>query len=637
MAGAGGGEGGEKGGMKGRSFEDRQEVENGEGELKEHLDQKGDHDEQKSEKEESLSPTKSWMASRSVSINSLPVGLLQSAKSLFSAFPSTSVRNWGYHVVQSYVQLSGVEKPSDIRKVQPFATSLKTVDEDIRAPQTRGFYKLPNESLSDSYSSLVKEKGLNEVEKRQPYQKEHAVGYAYKKMPNSYSSIFRILHEVKHRMPSLSPSSCLDYGAGTGAGLWAANEIWPEMQITAVEPSKEMRTVGKKLSVKLPNVKWAESLANLPSIANKEGLFDVVICGYVLSEIENPVTRNLILDALWQRTGKIMVFVEPGTPKGSRLIYNIRQWTLTTMNRDQANIVAPCPHDGECPLAASPRSWCHFSQFTAKYPKDVITRVKGESNFENEKFSYIVICRGVSPRHLDASLQLNLAQQSFLWSRLVRPVIRRTRHMVFDVCRIDKLERIILTKGKANKEVYRFLRNARWGDLWPFNESEYIDEEKRKEKLKKYRVRRKLRKLKRKLAEKGESEGTDLEEEKKKIKERQEKHFDESGKKRNNHSVKKKIRDLGNLTAIDRPSIKIINRNKDSEISKFKQLKDSPSEKSKDVKSEISKDKRNRTGDLKAEITEKEEKNNSNSESPDKNTPKVQAGRRSSKKGPKPK
>lgn len=465
-----------------------------------------------------LVPDKIWMASRNVIITTLPTKLLQSAKSLFSSYPSTTIRTWGHQTVQSYVKISGTEKPTDIRKVQPFATSLAAIDEESKIPQNRGFYKLPNQPLAEV--KIPKSQDISEEDKKFPYQKEHAVGYAYKKMPNTYAAIYRILHEIKHRMPDFNPSNCLDYGAGTGAASWAACELFDGLQVTAVEPSKEMRTVGKKLSFKQPDIKWAESLANLPSIAGKDGLFDLVICGYVLNEVENPVTRNLIVDALWQRTGGVMVFVEPGTPKGFRLIYSVRQWTLKTMTRDEANIVAPCPHDGECPLAAHPKSWCHFSQFTPKYPKSVISRAKGEFNFENEKFSYIAVVRGQSPRYMEASESLNLAQESFLWPRFVRPAIRRTKHIVFDLCRVNKLERLVLSKGKANKDVYKFLRKCAWGDLWPFKEGELINEEKRKEKFKNYRLKRKLKKREKKLSEKGESEGTDIEVEKEKIKEK---------------------------------------------------------------------------------------------------------------------
>ena len=56
-----------------------------------------------------------------------------------------------------------------------------------------------------------------------------------------------------------------------------------------------------------------------------------------------------------------MIVVEPGSPKGFRYIHSFREWIITTKNRDEANIVAPCPNHNECPLARSTDSWCHFS------------------------------------------------------------------------------------------------------------------------------------------------------------------------------------------------------------------------------------------------------------------------------------
>jgi ribosomal protein RSM22 (predicted rRNA methylase) len=412
--------------------------------------------------------TPEWMAKRHVVIEALPNKLKIGAKALFSKYKSSDIREWGYKLSQVYTEIHGVEKPRDITKLQPFSTSIEILEKKTESGHKQGFYKLPSvlapEDVSGADMPYIKSEAL---EHKFEYQLEHAVGYAYKRMPSTYACYYRILNEIKYRIPDFHPRSCLDYGAGTGSGSWAACEIYPDIQAFAVEPSNQMRTVGKKLSAKQPNIRWAENLANLPSIVDKNGVYDIVMCGYVLGEIENAVTRNLILDAMWQRTSNVMVFVEPGTPKGFRLIYSIREWALKTMNRDEANIIAPCPHEGDCPLASHPKSWCHFSQFTAKYPADVISRVKGEYNFENEKYTYIAIGRGPNPRYLDTS-PANIAQKSFFWPRLVRPTIKRDKHIIFDVCRVSKLERIVVSKRKTQPSIYKYIRKANWGDLWPY-------------------------------------------------------------------------------------------------------------------------------------------------------------------------
>ena len=73
----------------------------------------------------------------------------------------------------------------------------------------------------------------------------------------------------------------------------------------------------------------------------------------------------MVLDALWQRVkdGGVIVVVEPGSPKGFRYINDIRNWIIAK-DRSEANIVAPCPHHGRCPMAKHPDLWCNFSQLT---------------------------------------------------------------------------------------------------------------------------------------------------------------------------------------------------------------------------------------------------------------------------------
>src|SRR4029078_9923366 len=55
-----------------------------------------------------------------------------------------------------------------------------------------------------------------------------------------------------------------------------------------------------------------------------------------------------------------------------------------------AHVVAPCPHDGKCPL--EPPDWCHFSQRLQR--SRAHKQVKGaELPFEDERFSYVVLTR----------------------------------------------------------------------------------------------------------------------------------------------------------------------------------------------------------------------------------------------------
>jgi ribosomal protein RSM22 (predicted rRNA methylase) len=91
-------------------------------------------------------------------------------------------------------------------------------------------------------------------------------------------------------MPStFNPESILDYGAGLGSGLWAAQHIFGDKikRIAAVEPSTAMRKLGKYLTEELNekcgnSILWVDSLSMIPGIGGEKGKFDIVIVGFVL-------------------------------------------------------------------------------------------------------------------------------------------------------------------------------------------------------------------------------------------------------------------------------------------------------------------------------------------------------------------
>mmetsp|Transcript_29088 Transcript_29088/g.36051 ORF Transcript_29088/g.36051 Transcript_29088/m.36051 type:complete len:131 (+) Transcript_29088:186-578(+) len=127
--------------------------------------------------------------------------------------------------------------------------------------------------------------------------------------------------------------------------------------------------------------------------AGDKGKFDLIILGFVLQEVSSATQRQLIIEALWQRLNDdgVMVVVEPGSPKGFRFVHSFREWVIGTKPRDEASIVAPCPHIRECPMARDPQNWCHFSQMTQRYPSKVFPRKANEPDYINEKYSYLAV------------------------------------------------------------------------------------------------------------------------------------------------------------------------------------------------------------------------------------------------------
>ncbi|CAH9124917.1 unnamed protein product [Cuscuta epithymum] len=258
------------------------------------------------------------------------------------------------------------------------------------------------------------------------YQEDETLAYVASRMPAVYSALYRVLSEVRRRVPNFSPAKVLDFGAGTGSAFWATREVWPKslQKVNLVEPSQSMQRAGQGLTRGLKNLPLIQSYSSLQAltqnIKKSNRQHDLVIASYVLGEIPSLKDRISIVRQLWGLTADILVLVEPGTPRGSNIISQMRShilWmerrrcrkleklsdrhskALTTL-KCGAFIVAPCPHDGACPLSKTGK-YCHFVQRLERTTSQrTVKRSNGASlrGFEDEKFSYIVFRRGQRPR-----------------------------------------------------------------------------------------------------------------------------------------------------------------------------------------------------------------------------------------------
>jgi ribosomal protein RSM22 (predicted rRNA methylase) len=102
--------------------------------------------------------------------------------------------------------------------------------------------------------------------------------------------------------------------------------------------------------------------------------------------------RTALADLMWAKTRDTLLIVEPGTPAGYGRIIALRRQLIAA----GAHVAAPCPHDGECPLAAP--DWCHFTQ---RLPRSRAHKQlkSAELPYEDEKFSYVALTRAPAARH----------------------------------------------------------------------------------------------------------------------------------------------------------------------------------------------------------------------------------------------
>ncbi|WMV44099.1 hypothetical protein MTR67_037484 [Solanum verrucosum] len=260
------------------------------------------------------------------------------------------------------------------------------------------------------------------------YRDDETLAYVASRMPAVYSALYRVLSEVRRRLPGFSPAKVLDFGAGTGSAFWAVREVWPRSlsRINLVEPSQSMQRAGQSLIKGLKNLPLIQSYGSIQALSQdvkkSDRQHDLVIASYVLGEIPSLKDRITVVRQLWEQTGDVLVLVEPGTPQGSNIISQMRShilWmekrrsrklegvsgkdskALTTL-KNGVYIVAPCPHDGRCPLDNTGK-YCHFVQRLQRTTSQrAYKRSKGEPlrGFEDEKFCFIAFRRGERPRQV---------------------------------------------------------------------------------------------------------------------------------------------------------------------------------------------------------------------------------------------
>jgi ribosomal protein RSM22 (predicted rRNA methylase) len=220
-----------------------------------------------------------------------------------------------------------------------------------------------------------------------------ALAYALARMPATYAAVSASLNALCEIRPDFAPTSLLDAGAGPGTATWSAAESFPSLQSFALlDANSALRALALDLgrnSIRLSKMTYQHGEAHA-TLADSEAA-DLVIASYMIGEISDA-ERTALAELMWARTRDTLLIVEPGTPAGYYRMIALRRRLIAA----GAHVAAPCPHDGECPLAAP--DWCHFTQ---RLPRSRAHKQlkSAELPYEDEKFSYVALTRAPAVRH----------------------------------------------------------------------------------------------------------------------------------------------------------------------------------------------------------------------------------------------
>jgi len=272
----------------------------------------------------------------------------------------------------------------------------------------------------------------------------HRAAYVVTRLPATYAAVASVLGEIRQRMPTFEPASLLDLGAGPGTATWAAAALFPSLQrATLIEQDAEFIATGRQMvksagADPIARMEWVRGDLRKPELEPH----DLVVISYALGELSERDATALVNKAL--ASARVLAVIEPGTPRGCGVAHLARAVMLAA----KAHIVAPCSHEGPCPMLARKDDWCHFAQ---RLERTSLHRhlKSGELGYEDEKFSYMVAAReDVSRAH----------------ARGIRHPLIGKGHIKLDLCTPAGI--VSETVTRSDKEKFKQARRAKWGDAW---------------------------------------------------------------------------------------------------------------------------------------------------------------------------
>ncbi|HEY2135830.1 MAG TPA: small ribosomal subunit Rsm22 family protein [Xanthobacteraceae bacterium] len=279
---------------------------------------------------------------------------------------------------------------------------------------------------------------------------DDALAYGFTRLPATYAAMTTVLAAVTEVWPELSPRSLLDAGAGPGTATFAAARQFPALgQVRLIDHNPHLRALALTLlagsaSPALRDASYAQG--DLVDLLRRGAAADLVLAGYMVGELA-PATLPGIADALWEKAGQLLVVVEPGTPAGFSRIRALRSHLIGR----GAHVVAPCPHDGACPIVDP--DWCHFSRRLNR-SRDHRQVKEAALSYEDEKFSYVALARG--------NVALVPARPHRSAARVLTPPRVTKGAVAAKLCTPDGIVAAVI--DRRDRERYKEGKAWRWGD-----------------------------------------------------------------------------------------------------------------------------------------------------------------------------
>lgn len=255
------------------------------------------------------------------------------------------------------------------------------------------------------------------------------LAYLASRMMATYHAVRQVLSCLPQ---DYTPETMIDLGAGPGTATFAVQDRWPHVGATLIDTDQGILTLARTLLG--DDVEYqCGPLEKLNVQA------DLVVSSYAFSELADPEGSAI---RAWQGAKQFLVILVPGTPLAFQTLLKVR----TILIQAGAHIVAPCPHQIQCPMADT-EDWCHVG---VKFQRPGFhQKAKGGTlGWELEKYSYLIAAKNITPKPQ---------------ARIIGQPIHGSGHVHLDVCQDNgSIERLTLSRKQG--ALYKTAKKANWGD-----------------------------------------------------------------------------------------------------------------------------------------------------------------------------
>ncbi|WRT64791.1 3-methyl-2-oxobutanoate hydroxymethyltransferase [Kwoniella shivajii] len=263
-------------------------------------------------------------------------------------------------------------------------------------------------SLPSSSSRRSREEKVDHRSSRPRKTVEGELAKAAGILPGEYGVVRNVFEELERRLgkgwldrsTTAEKKEIVEYSGGLGSGSWATIDAFLEsstsdnLKIQLVHSSRHSLDLAQKImedvSEQAADVHFNRK--HVPSDHRPA----VVLSTFLLSTLPTQPSQQTHLNQLLSLKSPYIVLIDKSTPTGWQAISRARSYLLDQSNSDDPlHVLAPCPHDGICPLVST-EDKCSFSQRIQR-PSFVRKTKHSNRGEEDTGYCYVVIARGERP------------------------------------------------------------------------------------------------------------------------------------------------------------------------------------------------------------------------------------------------